>query len=599
MQKLNEGLLSCNKWIMDEMLQDKNPELKRQVRILKKQLGQYRTPKFIIDYILEQMELSPDKKVLDPACGTGDFLLRAYDILKAKYERQGVQAAEIHSRILKNNLYGVDINPFIAELAIINLVMKDLSTPVEKVNIIDANSLRRYELEFDYGKENSTIRNREPISRHAFFRQRFDVIIGNPPYLDGRNVCKIDHRYYKKVFRTAQGKLNTFSLFIERGLEMLKSGGRLGFIVPSTMLRNSRYWAVRLECLDRARIHKLTYLDNLPFKDAVVTGLIVILEKVDNKRLKTHWKVKTAIVRKNEELRSGLINYSFIDQRFFETNNKYRFYISLSNFDLNLLKKIKGSGIPLREICEVKDGISTGFKPFRDILLGYEADSNFVALNGETERFDPKIHKKVIDGQEFKRYSEINWKGRFIKYDKRIEQDPKPKEGRPFNCQLRDEYIFLRKKIITRQTADRLIGTLDTCQFYTRNSIHNTFLHPSQERNFELEYILGIINSRLMTWYYQKLTQEASRVFPQVHIMDLKELPIKRVDLEEQRKFVDLVNRIIKLNKELTLNHTHKKKEIQRKIEAIDRIIDKKIYDLYGLTRNERRLIEESCKNLK
>jgi hypothetical protein len=399
----------------------------------------------------------------------------------------------------------------------------------------------------------------------------FDVVIGNPPYVDGRRVKDNELKIYKKLFKSAEGKVNFFNLFIEKGLTVLRNGAFNCFIVPAPILRNSRYRSVRNLILNQAQIGFIVLFNKMQFDAAVVESVVLGL-------------VKQSLPSQNGEIKVfydlSTIPQNIIEQSRFKTIHDNRFLVTVTTDDLRILDKIREKSVPLKEICQVRDGISTGFMPFPDILLGKKEGNYFVSNKGTKERFDKNIHKKIIDGGEFNKFSPILWEQRYIKYDKQIEQNPKPSKGKPFNCQLREREIFeTQAKLVSRQTSNRLIATLDTEQYFTRNSIHNISVINSK---YDIKYVLGLFNSKLLNFVYQKLTEEIGTVLPQVHIADLNELPIREADIKMQEPIIKLVDRIL----------AAKAKDPQADTSALEREIDRLVYALYGLTEDEIRIVE-------
>jgi hypothetical protein len=218
-----------------------------------------------------------------------------------------------------------------------------------------------------------------------------------------------------------------------------------------------------------------------------------------------------------------------------------RFCTSLSADERRMVSVMERQSVELSTLFEVRDGISTGFQPFPKRLLGRVLGDCFEAEDGTRVRFDPARHRRVIDGGEFAAFAPIRWEGRWIEYDKRHEHDP-PHPGRPFNCQLRERCIYERpEKLLTRQTARGLIATLDRVGYFVRNSVHVTF--PKSEPLFEtyagtgdsrgssgngpsLAALCACLNSDLYERYFLAVTGEDGHLYPQVHIADLKRLPI-------------------------------------------------------------------------
>lgn len=288
------------------------------------------------------------------------------------------------------------------------------------------------------------------------------------------------------------------------------------------------------------------------------------------------------------------INPRFLNQDLFVDRREYKILTGGSERDSQIISKAKTSSVLLEEVYEVRDGISTGFKPFPEILLGKRQGQYFVSLNGNKEAFDAEVHKKVIDGGEFNKFTKIYWEGRYIKYDKKIEYNPKPKQDHPFNCQLREKEIFEQKvKILSRQTSNRLIMTLDQNRYYTRNSVHN--IYPKDGgKDLNIKYVLAVLNSSLLDYIYIKSTQEIGKVHPQVHISDLRKLPIKKVSMDEQQPIIGLVDRILAITEdEQYLENPIKQNKVKEFMCQIDQIV----YKLYGLTKEEIKIVESFNKD--
>lgn len=144
---------------------------------------------------------------------------------------------------------------------------------------------------------------------------------------------------------------------------------------------------------------------------------------------------------------------------------------------------------------------------------------------------------------------------------------------------LRVKQIFEKNKILTRQTADQIIAGFDDKQYYYSNTLHGTTVTNDKYHPF---YVLALLNSRFMTWYYRKNTAEEGKVFAQVKIELLRLLPIFVTSSDNQKFFVNIVAKINKLGK-----HDEDKLLEYRKQ------IDKQIYKLYRLTDEEIEIIEK------
>lgn len=249
----------------------------------------------------------------------------------------------------------------------------------------------------------------------------------------------------KKRYFSGKGKINKFSLFVELGFRIGSPDAFLCFIVPPTILRNERYWAIRYLILTESHLSCVFLYAERQFK-ACVESCVLLMRKTP-KPGQQKWVTR---IRIDGDPASD----QAVGQDNLLRNDKHRIVAGVAPAIY-----VKGSVVDFGTICDIRDGISTGYQPFPAVLIGRRSGDLFVAENSDSEQFDPLVHKPVIDGSEFHALTQIKWEGRYIKYDKRIEQNPRPLPGRSFNCQLREQWIFdTVPRIVSRQTANRLIG---------------------------------------------------------------------------------------------------------------------------------------------
>ena len=166
---------------------------------------------------------------------------------------------------------------------------------------------------------------------------------------------------------------------------------------------------------------------------------------------------------------------------------------------------------------------------------------------------------------------------------------------------LNKEVYGQAPKILLRQTADHIISAIDNSGIWFGRSII-AVLSVSQTE-YVLKYFLGILNSKYFRWLYQRIAHERGRVFAQVKLSKLKQLPIRTIDFSDPSdkanhdRMVKLVETMLKLHKQLAAAKTsHEKTAIQRQIDATDKQIDQLVYELYGLTDEEIKIVEEGTK---
>lgn len=305
--------------------------------------GVYYTPQYVVDYIVKNTvgNLIADKtpkqiekiRILDPSCGSGSFLIGAFQYLidyHVRYLAANPKEAEVHplypdlirdengeqrlsvvrkARILRNNLYGVDIDPQAVEITMMSLYLKALEgersllppkqhlLPELKYNIICGNSIISTDISEQrsmYGEEKDRI---NPLDWECAFPAimkagRFDAVIGNPPWVftregDFADAMKkyIDYTYLRNLVGSQQGrakqsgKINLFAIFILRSIELLKERGQFGYIVPNTLLRATVYDVIRKYLLDSTKIRVVADLGSGVFEHVTASTVILILEK--------------------------------------------------------------------------------------------------------------------------------------------------------------------------------------------------------------------------------------------------------------------------------------------------------------------------------
>jgi hypothetical protein len=222
-------------------------------------------------------------RVVDPACGSGVFLVTAFDYLKAEYERANKKIAElkglsgyygdlldIDREILSQNLYGVDVNAESVEISKLSLWLKTARRGKEldslDHNIVVGDSLIE-DSNFAYLKHGFLWNSAFP---EVFAEGGFDVVLGNPPYVR-MELIKPMKPYLEKRFEVVSDRADLYCYFFERGLRLLKPGGRLGYISSSTFFKTGSGAPLRRYLLKEAAIDTVTDFGDLQIFDGVTT----------------------------------------------------------------------------------------------------------------------------------------------------------------------------------------------------------------------------------------------------------------------------------------------------------------------------------------
>lgn len=240
--------------------------------------GQYFTPREIVDFAVKMMDIKNDDLVLDPACGSGGFLLHALDEVRKQaeeyYENDDAEKFRYWHDFAQNNLFGIEINDSIARVAKMNMIIHDDG----HTNVIGFDALEDI--------EKMTDKNR------GFAKDRFDVIVTNPPF--GANVKRSEHPYLEKFILGQNGKKardnqKTEILFIERCIDFLKPGtGKMAIVLPDGILTNSSLQYVREYVMERCQILAVVSLPQFAFTHygaGVKSSLVFVRRKGEKENL--------------------------------------------------------------------------------------------------------------------------------------------------------------------------------------------------------------------------------------------------------------------------------------------------------------------------
>ena len=379
----------------------------------------------------------------------------------------------------------------------------------------------------------------------------FDVVIGNPPYIQIKDIPIQDKPYYITNYEFATGRFNLFYFFIENSKRYSCKDGITSFIVPDRILLNTQTADLRNWLITNQELVNITSFDESVFESAVVDSVILTYKNCTS---------RTSNVLANPNINVSELKHCnpiSIPIDYFKSSSNKQFDLNYSKNTFEILNKIRKNSIELGQISETKDGIIQSKIP--DLL--------FIKDNNNDNC------KPLLFGKNINSYS-LNYTNDFVHYD--IPLMKKYENERDGNgLRMRVPEIFERKKILTRQTSDRIIGTIDKDHYYYSNTLHGTTI---TNNCYKIEFVLAILNSNLMKFYYKSTTAEDGKVFAQIKIELIRKLPIKYSD--NQCSFVNLVNVILK------------RKKIYEDTSYIEHQIDVMVYHLYELTYEEACIID-------
>lgn len=591
--------------------------------------GVYYTPQYIVDYIVKNTlgklvdGKTPEEvakiKICDPACGSGSFLLGAYDFLlkwhkdyynKHQQKKQdrfitpdGNLHTQIKKQILLNNIYGVDIDTNAVEVTKLSLMLKamegetnqsinqQLSFLHERVlpslddNIKSGNSLIDtdfYANAMDFEPEEE--KKIKPFSwkeefKAVFAQGGFDIVIGNPPWVDLKGHPSQLVKYYFAKFSSTENRINLFSIFIEKSLSILSKKGCFGFIIPNSLLYQSSYSKIRNIILNQWNIGSIIRLPDNVFVGVKAETIIIT---IDSSTKKTDCCIydRQEIINKIDIDSSQ--NFKILESKQWANNELSVFDIFSSDKDKGLLNKIDNNKTELSEICDFTLGI-TPYDKYKGHTSLQISERAFHSTIKKDNTFKP-----LLEGADVKRYL-VEWgKKEYISYGDWL--------GAP-----RRQNFFIKPRILIRQIVSgnplRIYAGYTEEELYNVQSIFNLILKENVGIN--IKYVLAIINSSLMNYYHRhKYLDLSKNLFQKILIQNCKKFPIKIIDeknkseLNTHDSLVKLVEQMLQLNKELQEAVLPGDKEmLQRRISYTDSSIDRLVYELYDLSEEEIALI--------
>ncbi len=651
---------------------------------VKKAGGVYYTPQYIVKYIVAQTVgnlcegKSPRQmaklRILDPACGSGSFLIGAYQFLLdrhrdwyaehlvPKVEAEGKIAGRTlrsltadgktqmpvyrgrggqwflttaeKRRILLDNIYGVDIDAQAVEVTKLSLLLKVLegenqetlerqrrlwherALPDLSSNIKCGNSLigpdfydvkqgtlfdeeEQYRINaFDWHAEFPEILGTAKDAKNTKLARRssggntklarppsggskngFDAVIGNPPYVRVRAFKELhpaQAAFLERTYTCARHVWDIYLLFFERSLALARRSGYISFIVPIQTLHQPNCESLRQLLLLKTRIESIVDLARLRvFQKAIVKNCILICRKGRRSGhtagvLQAHSPQCLSL----EQVRS------WPQDRILE-NPAFSFKLDLLSPKIDLCEKLAERSWLLSDVCYVTFGLRSCAKG-----VGKGGKDRLIC-----ERACDSSCKPYMEGREIGRY-QMRPIGRFIRYLPDEMYSP------------RTPSLFETKKIMSQSmlSRKRLVATLDASGRYVEQSLvciipHGILTDLTPAAVTPLEFVLAVLNSRLESFYFATYIIDYSLGGGLIHATPGAQgkLLVPRCPETQMDSIAQLAKRMLVLHDRLADAKTpDARTRIDREIAHTDKQIDQLVYELYGLTDDEIRIVEEA-----
>lgn len=533
----------------------------------KREKGQYYTPSEIVNYILDEVGyrgtavIGSNKRLIDPACGSGSFLVTAARrfvmAYKGSHERIDDPVAVL-SR-LQQNFFGFDLNPFACYLSEVNLLIQVLDLikmahdarkrpTIERFHIYNVDALSRPTGRYYYthfstllAAENDVVEQIKRRAPNSPYANGFAYVVANPPY--GATLSD----EYKNTLRSEwadvfYGQPDTYTFFLKLGLELLAENGKLGFITPNTYLMGKNTAALRNRIVSTGRIEQIVDLPQGIWSDVNVDCTLIFLTRETDEEKRKNQQVQINVLGLHDTLdkltqciwAETLIQHQ--SRWMSEPDN--RFDIRYDDLWLQIEKacQIIGNGSSISKVLRLNEVVEStqGIIPYEK---QEEAKNNPYIKPRRSIPSNEPSWKPLLDGSAFIGRYELRWGGKqpYLKYGNWL-------------CRPRDEKFFESPKLLVQDMRNRalkrrLVATYDDQKFYNRHNFSDII---AKDAKYDLKYILALFNSSLLNYWF-------ARQFDNVHINPsyFRQLPIFPADAATQSAFVSLVNDILSRHAEL------------------------------------------------
>ena len=578
-------------------------------------LGQYYTPPPIVDLIVELCVKSPDDKVLDPGCGSGSFLVKAYHKLRdlKKKKNPFAKDEDLHQELL-NQVYGIDINPFPTQLSSMNLAVRNLKVRSEHINLFP----------MDFFKVKPGM---------ALVPKEFDVVITNPPY------TRQEEMEYKDQIREAaltysdgskielDARAGIYAYFFTHSAKFLKKKGMMGQITSDTWLDVGFGEGLKRFFLDHFKIRSIVWYDVRAFEKPLVGTCITILEKEDeSKDVRENNVVKFVrikkpmpigdIVRRVETAKKDFENehlgVTLKTQGKLEPEDKWGIILRAPSIYFKLVSNPKMT--KLREIADIKRGYTTGANQF--FYLNKEKRSLW--------RIEDEFLEPIITSPK-----EVKIESSSKDISKWVLTVHKPKEELAKHASNLLKYIEYGETVETQIRGGKKSGTvvkgyhnlstlkarklwydlgkrdpaplLLSCKIWERFIVtwnkasaqaNKAFYEIRPKSSKDIISLAGILNSSLTAFLAELHGRFYGGGVLELEIYECKDLPIlsPRELSSKQRKKIERVL--------LKLCEAQKKNDEKLEREARSEL-DNAVFDVLGLKSSERKQVYEGLKSLR
>ena len=566
--------------------------------------GIYYTPTHIVHYIVDAT-LDPlvngksyaelkKLRIIDPACGSGSFLIAAFEKLvmaAAEWFNRNPDKAQAAGCVSVGNgwrlslaqkrellvhcIFGIDLDHQAIEVAQLSLFLKLLEEetassthtgqkeieqallPSLAYNIINGNAL--IDLDFFDGElfpENALRLRPMPLKRtfpKVFEAGGFDAVVGNPPYLFITELSDEEKEYFQRKYRSTEYRFDIYGLFIERAMtEMLKMGGRLGYIVPHTLLANDSFTKLRKLLLEKGYLEEVIDIGPGVFQKAKNETMILVAENGRAGRRST--KVRVTDAKSFPSLKKDFA----VKQKAWAKAKSAAWLTSVDEDAAKFLATMDAAPNRLDQFCTVNQGLRTG------------NNEKYLATKSGGANWE-----RAAGGSEVQRYRPIP-NGLWVYYDPPALDAPRKREL--FD---REEKIVVQE-IRNISLAQRIVATLDRRRTFCLQSTNVIGLKPGVKA--ELGFLMSVLSSAVVNRYF-RLKFPANNHIPSKH---LAALPIPSASPKEEERLAALAEQLSQATERRYETHAeHEQRALESQCAALDAQIERLVCALFGVQPEE------------
>jgi type I restriction-modification system DNA methylase subunit len=535
--------------------------------------------------------------ICDPACGSGAFLVEALnflidehkyiDELRASLFGESIQFSDITASILENNLYGVDINEESVEIAKLSLWLRTAQKG-RKLTSLSDNLKCGNSLIDDPEVAGNKAFNWENEFPEVFGNGGFDVVIGNPPYVQIQGLGETANDLKNQNFKTFERTGDLYCLFYELGNIILREKGLLGFITSNKWMRAKYGKSLRNYLINETQPLEIIDLGSGIFESATVDSNILIFVKnsVTNK------PSFSAIDLSKEK---SFLDFTIYKEKKVEIKIETdKNWIISNQLEIKIKKKIEAIGKPLKDWgININRGVLTGLNDA--FIIDKKTKEKLINQDYRNE----KIIFPILRGRDLNRYfdeySELflinthnGYKGKepinieeYQSVKKHLDNFQPQLEKRgdkgftPYNlrnCAYVDDFFEIN--IFYPDICQRLSFTLVDSMFSNNTGYY---------LNTNNKYLLSILNSKLINYYYKTISAQLGEKGIRCFTIYIQNIPIPQIEKDKQLTFVEKADQMLLLNKDLQKESFKFLRTLQRNFEGLDKL-SKKLENWFELT---------------